>query len=96
MTFWGGAVDPQHVLAYKSPREVREYAINAVKVFKKDGGFIFTQPHNIQAGVPAENIIALFEAGNQQAAYQLFLNIKEQQYGYDGNLSEYGSKKEDL
>ena len=69
LTFWGGAVDPQHVLAHKSPREVREYAINAVKVFKKGGGFVFTQPHNIQPGVPPENIIALYEAGNKYGKY---------------------------
>ncbi len=69
VTFWGGAVDPQHVLAHKTPREVSEYAINAAKAFKQGGGFIFTQPHNIQPGVPPENIIALFEAGNKYAAY---------------------------
>lgn len=67
--FWGGAVDPQHVLPNKSPREVSEYAINSTKVFKQGGGFVFTQPHNIQPGVPPENIIALYEAGNKYGRY---------------------------
>ena len=69
ITFWGGAVDPQHVLAVKSPKEVREYAIRSTKVFKKGGGFVFTQPHNIQPGVPPENIIALYEVGKEYGRY---------------------------
>jgi uroporphyrinogen decarboxylase len=27
----------------------------------KDGGFVFTQVHNILAGVPPENIIAMYD-----------------------------------
>ena len=55
ITFWGGAVDPQHVLAAKSPEEVSEYSIHCTRVFKEGGGFVFTQPHNIQPGVPPEH-----------------------------------------
>jgi len=69
ITFWGGAVDPQHVLAVKSPKEVREYAIRSTKVFKEGGGFVFTQPHNIQPGVPPENVMALYEVGNKYGKY---------------------------
>ena len=69
ITFWGGAVDPQHVLASKSPEEVTEYSIHCTEVFKEEGGFVFTQPHNIQPGVPPENVIALYEAGNKHGEY---------------------------
>lgn len=69
ITFWGGAVDPQHVLASKSPEEVSEYSIHYTEVFKEGGGFVFTQPHNIQPGVPPENVIALYEAGNEHGKY---------------------------
>ena len=69
LTFWGGAVDPQHVLFPKSPKEVSEYAIHSTKVFKEEGGFVFTQPHNIQPGVPPENVIALYEVGNKYGKY---------------------------
>ena len=69
LTFWGGAVDPQHVLPIGSAKEVEKYAIHCIEVFKKGGGFVFTQPHNIQAGVPAENIIALYETGNRYGKY---------------------------
>jgi uroporphyrinogen decarboxylase len=30
----------------------------------KDGGFIFTQVHNILAGVPPQNIVAMYEEVN--------------------------------
>ena len=30
--------------------------------FASAGGFVFTQVHNIQPGVPPENIVAMFEA----------------------------------
>lgn len=69
ITFWGGAVDPQHVLFPGSPKEVEEYTKHCTKVFMEGGGFVFTQPHNIQPGVPPENVIALYEAGIKYGRY---------------------------
>ncbi len=69
LTFWGGAVDPQHVLPQKSEMEVFNYAKKCVKIFKSGGGFVFTQPHNIQAGTPPENVVSLYRAGNEFGAY---------------------------
>ena len=69
ITFWGGAIDPQHVLSFKSDKEVRKYAIYCTRVFKEKGGFIFTQPHNIQPNVPPENVIALYEVANEFGQY---------------------------
>jgi uroporphyrinogen decarboxylase len=69
ITFWGGAVDPQHELAYGTPEEVSDYAMHATEAFKEGGGFVFNQPHNIQPGVPPENVIALYEAGNKYGRY---------------------------
>jgi uroporphyrinogen decarboxylase len=69
VTFWGGAVDPQHELANGTPEEVSDYAMHATEAFKEGGGFVFNQPHNIQPGVPPENIIALYETGNKYGRY---------------------------
>jgi uroporphyrinogen decarboxylase len=69
ITFWGGAVDPQHELAYGTPEKVSDYAMHATRIFKEGGGFVFTQPHNVQPGVPPENVIALYEAGNKYGRY---------------------------
>jgi uroporphyrinogen decarboxylase len=62
ITFWGGGIDAQHVLATASPREVREHVRRNLEAFKPNGGYVFNNCHNIQAGVPPENIVALFEA----------------------------------
>jgi len=69
LTFWGGAVDPQHVLAFKSPEEVKEQAKHHTEIFMKNGGFVFTQPHNIQSNVPAENVIALYDTALEVGKY---------------------------
>ncbi|MFA6241725.1 MAG: uroporphyrinogen decarboxylase family protein [Candidatus Hydrogenedentales bacterium] len=60
--FWGGGIDAQHVLATASPEEVREHVRLNLEAFKPGGGYVFNNCHNIQAGVPPENIVALFDA----------------------------------
>jgi len=41
---------------------VYEHTKKNVEIFKPGGGFVFNQVHNIQVGVPPENILAMFEA----------------------------------
>jgi len=62
LTFWGGGVDTQHVLAFDSPAAVREQVLRQCEIFGKDGGFVFNTVHNIQANVPLENVLAMFSA----------------------------------
>lgn len=62
LTFWGGAIDAQHVLPLASADEVREHVRRNVEAFKPGGGYVFNNVHNIQAGVPPENILALYDA----------------------------------
>ena len=61
-TYWGGGVDTQKTLAFGSPEEVREEALERLKIFSKGGGYIFNAIHNIQCGTPLENIIAFYNA----------------------------------
>jgi uroporphyrinogen decarboxylase len=61
ITFWGGAIDTQHILPFATPEEVRAEVRKNIEIFKPGGGFVFNNVHNIQAGVPPENIVALFE-----------------------------------
>lgn len=61
ITFWGGGCDTQHVLPYGTPDEVRRHVKERIEIFAPGGGFVFTQVHNIQANVPIENIMAMFE-----------------------------------
>lgn len=62
LCFWGGAIDSQHVLPVASPEEVARQVRENVKAFMPGGGYIFNNVHNIQAGVPPANIVAMYDA----------------------------------
>ena len=47
---------------FGTPAEVREEVRSRMRIFSPGGGFVFAAVHNIQAGVPIENLVALFEA----------------------------------
>ena len=59
LTFWGGGIDTQTVLAFGTPDEVREQTLRRCEIFGKDGGFVYNSIHNIQANTPIDNLIAL-------------------------------------
>jgi uroporphyrinogen decarboxylase len=62
LVFWGGGVDTQTVLPYGTPQQVREDVRRNVEALAPGGGFVFNTVHNIQADVPPENILAMWEA----------------------------------
>jgi uroporphyrinogen decarboxylase len=62
IVFWGGGVDTASVLGRGTSGDVRKDVLKRCEIFSKDGGFIFAPIHNILADVPAENIIAAYEA----------------------------------
>lgn len=67
ISFWGGGCDTQKILPFGKPEDVRKDVEQRVKQLSSEGGFIFCAIHNIQADVPPENIIAMYEGamGNQ-------------------------------
>jgi uroporphyrinogen decarboxylase len=69
LVLWGGAIDTQHVLPFATPDEVRAHVKQNVEILKPRGGYVFNNVHNIQAGVPAENIVALFDAAYEFGFY---------------------------
>lgn len=64
LVFWGGGIDTQHTLPNASPEVVKDEVKRNCEILMKDGGFVFNQVHNIVAGVPAENIVAMFDTAN--------------------------------
>jgi uroporphyrinogen-III decarboxylase len=42
-----------------------------MRIFGPGGGFVFNTIHNLQARVPAENIVALYDAVNEYRSYPL-------------------------
>lgn len=62
VAFWGGAVDTQDVLPHGTPEQVRDDVRRNLDALAPGGGYVFNTVHNIQADVPPENILALWEA----------------------------------
>ncbi len=73
LSFWG-AIDTQRVLPDGTPDEVRTEVKRRIKDLAPGGGYILSAVHNIQAGVPVDNIIAMFEAGKEYGRYPLTLD----------------------
>jgi len=64
--FWGGGCDSQQVLPRGTPADVRAEVRRRVADFASDGtGFVFTQVHNIQSDVPAENVVEMLDAAQE-------------------------------
>ena len=61
IVFWGGGVNTQQTLPFGTPNDVRQEVSERIRIFNRNGGFVFTSIHNIQANVPPENIIAMIE-----------------------------------
>ncbi len=70
LVFWGGGIDAQHVLPSASPEVVRQHVRRNIEALMPGGGYVFNNVHNIQAGVPPENIVALFDAAYEFGFYQ--------------------------
>ncbi|MGO9230045.1 MAG: uroporphyrinogen decarboxylase family protein [Bryobacteraceae bacterium] len=65
LVFWGGGVDTQKTLPFGTPQEVREEVLRRCEIFASGGGFVFNSIHNLQAGTPVENIVAMLDAVHQ-------------------------------
>ncbi|NLY02958.1 MAG: hypothetical protein GXY83_43455 [Rhodopirellula sp.] len=69
LCFWGGGVDTQGVLPNGTPEQVREDVKRNVAALAPGGGYVFNTVHNIQADVPPENIMAMWEAFREEGVY---------------------------
>jgi uroporphyrinogen decarboxylase len=64
-----GAMDNQYTLAFGSVDEVRQEAIDNIRLLGADGGYILGPCHNLQAVSPVENVIAMYETGYEHGWY---------------------------
>jgi len=69
LVFWGGGVDTQGVLGTGTPEEVKEDVRRNIEALAPGGGFVFAAVHDIQANVPPENIMAMWEAWKAYGVY---------------------------
>lgn len=70
-TFWGGGVDTQYTLPFGTADEIRAQVQERIKIFGRGGGFVFNPVHNVQASIPAENLLALYQAVADYRGYPL-------------------------
>jgi hypothetical protein len=69
IVFWGGGVDSQSTLSFGTPEDVRRDVSKNIEIFGRGGGFVFNNVHNIQATVPVENLVALFDTFQKHRTY---------------------------
>lgn len=69
ITFWGGGVDTQKTLPFGTPEQVRDEVKRQLDLFMPGGGFVFNPVHNIQANIPIENVLAMYETLEEYGKY---------------------------
>ncbi len=62
IVFWGGGIDTQKTLPFGTPEQVYAEVQERMRIFGQGGGFVFNSIHNVQAKVPPENLLALYQA----------------------------------
>jgi len=56
-------------LRFLTMREIRGHVKERLKIFRPGGGYVFNQVHNIQANMPPENILAMFDPAYEFGVY---------------------------
>lgn len=69
LTFWGGGIDTQHTLPNGSPKEIVDTVERCMDALRKDGGWVFSPVHNVQADVPVENFLLMLETFRKHCNY---------------------------
>ena len=70
LVFWGGGCDSQHILAFGNTEEVKQDVRKNVNALKPGGGYVFNNVHNIQASVPAKNIVTMYDTAYENSFYK--------------------------
>jgi len=58
-----GAMDNQYTIPFGTVEEVRQEVLDNYRILGAGGGYILAPCHNIQSIGPAENVVAMYEAG---------------------------------
>ena len=69
LVFWGGGCDTQHTLPHGTLEDIEEEVKRNISIFAPGGGFVFAPVHNIQADIPPEKIVKLYESARSYGRY---------------------------
>jgi len=61
ISFWGGGANMQNTVRIGTIEQVKSEVKELIEIFSPNGGFVFNQVHNIQANVPSEMVMAIYE-----------------------------------
>lgn len=61
LTFWGGGANMQYTVNTGSIDQIKREVRELIDIFSPGGGYVFNQVHNIQANVPPERIMAIYD-----------------------------------
>jgi len=70
LAFWGAACDSQDTLPFGTPDQVADEVKHRIDTLAPGGGYVLAPIHNVQAGVPVENVVAMFRAAQEHSAYR--------------------------
>jgi len=71
LAFWGGGVETQTTLPFGSVADVRREVKERVQLLGAGGGYVFAPIHNLQADIPPEKILAIYDTVAQGGHYPL-------------------------
>lgn len=69
LSFWG-AIDTHRALPLGTPEEVSAEVRTRIDDLAQNGGYVVASVHNIQAEVPPENILAMFQTAREYGVYK--------------------------
>jgi len=69
ITFWGGGINTQKTLPFKKPDDIIDETKRNIDNLAPGGGFVFAPEHNVQADVPPENFMAMWQAFKDYGSY---------------------------
>lgn len=70
ISFWGG-IDTQHVMPNGTPEDVEEEVRHRLHDLAPGGGYVLCAVHNIQPGVPPENVVTMYDAAQKFGEYPI-------------------------
>jgi len=71
LVFWGGGVETQTTLPSGTPEQVRQQVRERISILGVGGGYVFAPTQDIQADVPPENLVAMYDAVQEYGGYPL-------------------------
>jgi len=68
--FWRGGVDTQKTLPFGTVEDVGREVSSRLRALDKGGGYVSNSTHNVQARVPIENVLAMYETVRECGKYR--------------------------